>query len=188
MKSSTRRRPALRPRQQRRTAAEPAEVAAPDPSTLGRSRDNPASAACFSAAAPAQWQRRRRRRPGISISISRAAGLDYVVGDSFRHLCVGTISVTSTRSSLCSGASQHRRRCVARRCVKCCNDDVSLAPAPDSLFELMSYLTGGAQRAKARALAQGEDPRWRCRDARRDGCVAEILRRAAASGSFHRGA
>jgi sulfite reductase (NADPH) flavoprotein alpha-component len=36
--------------------------------------------------------------------------------------------------------------------------DVSLAPAPDSLFELMSYLTGGAQRAKARALAQGEDP------------------------------
>jgi len=37
-------------------------------------------------------------------------------------------------------------------------DDVSLAPAPDSLFELISYLTGGAQREKARALAQGEDP------------------------------
>jgi sulfite reductase (NADPH) flavoprotein alpha-component len=37
-------------------------------------------------------------------------------------------------------------------------DDVSLAPAPDSLFELVSYLTGGAQREKARALAQGEDP------------------------------
>src|SRR5258708_16145132 len=37
-------------------------------------------------------------------------------------------------------------------------DDVSLAPAPDSLFELLSYLTGGAQREKARALAQGEDP------------------------------
>ncbi len=36
--------------------------------------------------------------------------------------------------------------------------DVSLAPAPDSLFELMSYLTGGTLRAKARALAQGEDP------------------------------
>ncbi len=37
-------------------------------------------------------------------------------------------------------------------------DDVSLAPAPDSLFELLSFITGGAQREKARALAQGEDP------------------------------
>ncbi len=36
--------------------------------------------------------------------------------------------------------------------------DVSLAPAPDSLFELLSFITGGAQREKARALAQGEDP------------------------------
>src|SRR5260370_19078971 len=37
-------------------------------------------------------------------------------------------------------------------------DDVSLAPAPDSLFELLSFITGGALREKARALAQGEDP------------------------------
>jgi sulfite reductase (NADPH) flavoprotein alpha-component len=35
---------------------------------------------------------------------------------------------------------------------------VSLSPAPDSLFELFSYLTGGKEREKARALAQGEDP------------------------------
>jgi sulfite reductase (NADPH) flavoprotein alpha-component len=37
-------------------------------------------------------------------------------------------------------------------------DDVSLSPAPDSLFELLSFVTGGAQREKARRLAQGEDP------------------------------
>ena len=37
-------------------------------------------------------------------------------------------------------------------------DEVSLAPAPDSLFELISFITGGAQREKARALAQGDDP------------------------------
>jgi len=37
-------------------------------------------------------------------------------------------------------------------------DDVSLSPAPDSLFELLSFITGGAKREKARALAQGEDP------------------------------
>ena len=36
--------------------------------------------------------------------------------------------------------------------------NVSLAPAPDTLFELLSFITGGAQREKARALAQGEDP------------------------------
>lgn len=37
-------------------------------------------------------------------------------------------------------------------------DDVSLSPAPDLLFELISYLTGGALREKARALAQGRIP------------------------------
>jgi sulfite reductase (NADPH) flavoprotein alpha-component len=37
-------------------------------------------------------------------------------------------------------------------------EDVSLSPAPDKLFELISFITGGAQREKARALAQGEDP------------------------------
>ena len=62
------------------------------------------------------------------------------------------------------------------------------SPAPDMLFELLSYLTGGAQRQKARALAQGEDPGRRCRNPRRYGRAAEILRRAAAPRSLRRGA
>jgi len=37
-------------------------------------------------------------------------------------------------------------------------DDVSLGAAPDSLFELISYVTGGKTREKARALSRGEDP------------------------------
>jgi len=37
-------------------------------------------------------------------------------------------------------------------------DDTALAPAPDALFELISYLTGGERRIKAHALARGEDP------------------------------
>jgi len=37
-------------------------------------------------------------------------------------------------------------------------DGVSLAPAPDMLFQLYSYLTGGARRQKAKALSAGEDP------------------------------
>ena len=36
--------------------------------------------------------------------------------------------------------------------------DVSLGVAPDNLFRLFSYLVGGERRAKARALANGEDP------------------------------
>jgi sulfite reductase (NADPH) flavoprotein alpha-component len=37
-------------------------------------------------------------------------------------------------------------------------DDLSLSPAPDALCELISFITGGFDRAKARRLAQGEDP------------------------------
>lgn len=38
-------------------------------------------------------------------------------------------------------------------------EDYSLGPqAPDMLFELISYVTGGERRRKARALAKGEDP------------------------------
>lgn len=37
-------------------------------------------------------------------------------------------------------------------------DAVSLSPAPDMLFQLYSYVTGGERRKKARALATGEDP------------------------------
>jgi sulfite reductase (NADPH) flavoprotein alpha-component len=37
-------------------------------------------------------------------------------------------------------------------------DAVSLSPAPDALFQLMSYLTGGERRQKAKALSAGEDP------------------------------
>jgi sulfite reductase (NADPH) flavoprotein alpha-component len=37
-------------------------------------------------------------------------------------------------------------------------NEVSLSPAPDSLFQLISYITGGERRQKAKALAAGEDP------------------------------
>ena len=37
-------------------------------------------------------------------------------------------------------------------------DGVSLGAAPDMLFQLFSYITGGERRQKAKALATGEDP------------------------------
>lgn len=36
--------------------------------------------------------------------------------------------------------------------------DTALAPAPDALFDLISYITGGDRKRKARALAKGQDP------------------------------
>ena len=36
--------------------------------------------------------------------------------------------------------------------------EVSLGLAPDALFELVSYITGGERRAKAKQLAKGDDP------------------------------
>ena len=38
------------------------------------------------------------------------------------------------------------------------NDGVSLSPAPDMLFQLISYLTGGERKQKAKTLAAGQDP------------------------------
>ncbi len=37
-------------------------------------------------------------------------------------------------------------------------NEVSLAPAPDALFGLISYIVGGERRQKAKELAKGEDP------------------------------
>ncbi len=37
-------------------------------------------------------------------------------------------------------------------------EDCSLAPAPDALLKLVSYLVGGDRRRRAQALAKGEDP------------------------------
>ena len=67
------------------------------------------------------------------------------------------------RSRACRPDHRHARRLPYHRgrgktLREVLLDDVSLAPAPDTLFELISFITGGAQREKARALAQGEDP------------------------------
>ena len=98
----------------------------------------------------------RKRRPGISISTSQAAGLDYVVGDSFGIFARNDLGHVDQIIALL-GAS-HTTKVRGKTLREVLIDDVSLAPAPDSLFELLSFITGGALREKARALAQGEDP------------------------------
>ncbi len=120
----------------------------------GRSRDNPVPATFVS--------RRLLNKTGseketwhIDFDLS-GCGLDYVVGDSFGIFASNDLGHVDQIIALL-GAS-HTTEVRGKTLRDVLRDDVSLAPAPDTLFELISFITGGAQREKARALAQGEDP------------------------------
>jgi sulfite reductase (NADPH) flavoprotein alpha-component len=135
-------------------AAEPAAVLPAVAAEPGRSRDNPVAATFLS--------RRLLNKAGseketwhIDFDLS-GAGLDYVVGDSFGVFARNDLGHVDQIIALL-GAS-HTTKVRGKTLREVLTDEVSLAPAPDSLFELISYITGGAQREKARALAQGEDP------------------------------
>ena len=130
-------------------AAAPGVTAEP-----GRSRDNPVAATFLS--------RRLLNKPGseketwhIDFDLS-GCGLDYVVGDSFGIFARNELGHVDQIIALL-GAS-HTAKVRGRTLREVLAAEVSLSPAPDSLFELLSFITGGAQREKARALAQGEDP------------------------------
>lgn len=122
--------------------------------TRGSSRDNPAQATFLS--------RRRLNKDGSEketwhIEFDLAdSGVEYKTGDSFgvfprNHLGLVDQIIAMLGASHVTPVRDKTLREVLLR-------DVSLAPAPDALFELISFLTGGAQREKARRLAQGEDP------------------------------
>jgi sulfite reductase (NADPH) flavoprotein alpha-component len=130
-------------------AAAPAVAAEP-----GRSRDNPAPATFVS--------RRLLNKAGseketwhIDFDLS-GCGLDYVVGDSFGIFARNELGLVDQIIAMLGASPITVVNGKTLRDVLI--DDVSLAPAPDTLFELISFVTGGAQREKARALAQGEDP------------------------------
>ena len=120
----------------------------------GRSRDNPAVATFLS--------RRLLNKAGseketwhIEFDLAEA-GLDYVVGDSFGIFARNDLGHVDQIIALL-GAS-HTTQVRGKTLREVLIDEVSLSPAPDSLFELISFITGGAHREKARALAQGDDP------------------------------
>ncbi len=124
------------------------------PAAPGRSRDNPVTARFLA--------RRRLNKPGsekethhIEFDLA-GSGLDYVVGDSFGVFpendaaLVNAVIAAIGASPDCLIGGRRLQDIVAR--------DVSLSPAPDSLFEFISWIAGGGRRKKARALATGEDP------------------------------
>jgi sulfite reductase (NADPH) flavoprotein alpha-component len=130
-------------------AEAPVPVAAP-----GRSRDNPVTATFVS--------RRRLNKEGseketwhVEFDLAEC-GLDYVVGDSFGIFPANDPALVDAVLAALDVPADFD---IAGRSLReVLSDGVSLSPAPDMLFQLISYLTGGDRRKKAQALADGKDP------------------------------
>ncbi|MEI5667397.1 sulfite reductase subunit alpha [Bosea sp. CCNWLW174] len=135
--------------------AVPAEAApVVDLGPLGRCRENPALATFLS--------RRKLNGEGseketwhVEFDLAECS-LDYVVGDAFGivaqndpRLVDAVIALLGARPDAEIGGKSLRDKLLA---------DCALGPAPDALFQLISYVTGGETRQKARRLAAGEDP------------------------------
>lgn len=82
--------------------------------------------------------------------------LDYVVGDS---LGIFPANDPALVDRIIAGIAAPPDFPIAGRPLRdVLIEEMSLAPAPDALFQLISYLTGGERRQKAQALANGKDP------------------------------
>ena len=120
----------------------------------GYSRDHPVDATFLS--------RRRLNKPGsqketwhIEIDLN-GTDLDYAVGD-----CFGIFPANDPQlvgAVLAALAAPPDFPIGGRTLREELTDGVSLSPAPDMLFQLISYITGGERRQKAKRLAAGEDP------------------------------
>ncbi len=132
----------------------PASAADAQAAPLGRARDYPVEAIFLS---------RTRLNKGGSAKETwdlefdlTPSGLDYVVGDCFGifprndpALVAAVITALGVSPDFPIQGSTLRDTL---------SESVSLGIAPDSLFQLYSYITGGERRQKAKALASGDDP------------------------------
>jgi sulfite reductase (NADPH) flavoprotein alpha-component len=138
-------------------AASPAEPKADAPKPAGekgRSRDNPAEAV-FLGRRKLNGEGSEKETYHVAFDLS-GSGLAYKAGDSFGvfaqndpRLADAVIALIGARPEHDIGGKPLREVLIRDR---------ALGPAPDGLFQLISFVTGGAARAKAQALAKGEDP------------------------------
>ena len=131
------------------------ETSAPkDVPQLGCSRNKPVTATFLS--------RERLNKPGsaketwhVEIDLT-AYRLDYAAGDSLGIFPANDPALVEAVLDALHAPPDFP---IADRTLReVLTDGVSLSPAPDMLFQLISYLTGGDRRQKAKALASGGDP------------------------------
>src|SRR5579871_2223562 len=133
-------------------AAAPARIAAKP--EAGCSRDHPALVTFLS--------RQRLNKPGseketwhIELDIAEA-GIDYAVGDSFGIFPTNDPALVDAVIRALQAPEDFP--IGGRMLREVLTDGVSLGAAPDMLFQLYSYITGGTRRLSAKALAGGKDP------------------------------
>jgi sulfite reductase (NADPH) flavoprotein alpha-component len=131
-----------------------APVADAAPAGAEPSRDNPAEVAFVS--------RTRLNKKGSAketwhIDLDLAgSGISYTVGDS---LGVYVQNEPALVEAVMAALNAPPDFPIAGRTLRAVLfDGVSLGTAPDMLFQLISYITGGERRQKAKALASGGDP------------------------------
>ena len=138
----------------RKPAAVATECAPAAPAVRGSSRDNPVEAT-FLSRTRLNGQGSEKETWHLEFDLSDCS-LDYTVGDAFglfpandSELVDAVIKTLAAPADFPIGGRTLR---------EVLTDGVSLSPAPDMLFQLFTYITGGERRKKARALSTGEDP------------------------------
>ena len=118
----------------------------------GRSRSNPVYGTFLS--------RRRLNKPGSEketwhIDLD-GTELDYEVGDSFGIFPANDLALVDAVLETLGAPADFPigQRTLREELI----DGVSLSPAPDMLLQLISFITGGERKLKAKALAEGKDP------------------------------
>jgi len=132
----------------------PAVATAVPATAPGPSREHPAEAVFVS--------RTRLNKPGsqketwhIEFDLS-GSGIDYAVGDAFGIFVANDPALVD---AVLAALGAPRDFPIGGRTLRDeLIDGVSLGVAPDMLFQLFSYITGGERRHKAKSLAAGEDP------------------------------
>ena len=142
--------------------ATPAAPAVVTPAPAAEQRAGPAAASRNAPAEATFLSRTLLNKPGsgketwhIEFDIG-ATGLDYAVGDSFGLF--PTNDPMLVEAVLRAIDTPPDFPIAGRTLREVLTDGVSLNPAPDMLFQLISYLTGGERRQKAKSLADGGDP------------------------------
>jgi sulfite reductase (NADPH) flavoprotein alpha-component len=132
-------------------APPPAETTA---DAAGTSRDHPVEAT-FISRTLLNKKGSRKETWHIEFDLTEC-GLDYSVGDAFGVYPRNDPTLVDAVLEALDAPADFP---IGRRTLRdVLTDGVSLSPAPDMLFQLLSYITGGERRKKAQALAAGEDP------------------------------